>query len=1091
QAVVAARGARLVAYAAGEPGLDAGALRGWARERLPEHMVPAAVVVMDALPLNRHGKVDRGALPDPEPEAGGGYVPPRTPAEALLAEVWGAVLGVERVGAEDGFFALGGHSLLAARAVSRIRAAFGCELPLRALFEHPTLAALAAEIERTGADRPALPPVARADRAAPLALSFAQQRLWFLDRLEPGSPLYNVPAALRLAGEVDGPALARALGEIVRRHEPLRTTFAGEGAAARQVVAPAPDDFALPFENLSARADPRGDALRRAQEEAEAPFDLARGPLFRARLLRVAPDEHVLLLTLHHAVSDGWSTGVLFRELSALYAAFAEGRPSPLPEPPVQYADFAAWQRQALSGDALEAQLAYWKARLADAPAVLALPTDHPRPAARTRRGGCERLQLPLEVTRAVKAAGRREGATLFMTLLAAWQALLARHAGQDDVVVGTPVAGRTRAEIEGLIGFFANTLALRAELADDPSFRELLARTRRAALDAWTHQDVPFEQVVDAVRPERSLDHTPLFQAFLVLQDEEDRVPALPGLRVERLPVEQRTVKFELSLAATDGADGLALALWYDAELREPSTVRRMLDQLALLLAAAAAEPERRLSQLPLLGEGERARIAEWQAGPPLPPAIDPFPAQWSARVAEAPDAEALVHGATTLTRAELDGRANRLARQLRRLGVGPEVRVAVALERTPELVATLLAVLKAGGAYVPMEPHFPAERIASVLADAGARVLVAAAPLVARVAVPEGCRALAIDDPLVRAAVDGESPEQVRIDVHPESLAHVVYTSGSTGRPKGVMVRHGALAAFTAWMRERFPLRPGERVLGGTSVSFDVHVAEVHFALAAGAPLLLVDDALAVAELSAGAGVAQASMVPTAARELLALGRLPAGVRRMNLAGEALSADLARALFAAGVAEVHNLYGPTEDTTYATHAVCAPGGPVTIGRPLAGRRAYVLDGALRPVPAGMVGGLYLAGCGVARGYLGRPGLTAERFLPDPFGAPGERMYASGDRARWLANGELEYLGRADLQLKVRGFRIEPGEIESVLRAHPSVADAVADVRGDGVERRLAAWVVARDGASIDPAALAAHAAERLPRWMVPAAVV
>ncbi|HEX2081374.1 MAG TPA: amino acid adenylation domain-containing protein, partial [Longimicrobium sp.] len=1091
QAVVTARDGRLVAYAAGEPGLDPGALRGWARERLPEHMVPATVVVMDALPLNRHGKVDRRALPEPEAERTDGYVPPRTPAETLLAEVWAEVLGVERVGAEDGFFALGGHSLLAARAVSRIRAVFGCELPLRSLFEQPTLAALAAEIERTRADRPALPPVERANRHGPLPLSFAQQRLWFLDRLQPGSPLYNVPAALRLTGELNGPALARALGEIVRRHESLRTTFAGEGAEARQVIAPPTDDFALPFENLSSHADRRAEALRRAREEAEAPFDLARGPLFRARLLRLAADEHVLLLTLHHAVSDGWSTGVLVRELSALYAAFAEGRPSPLPEPPVQYADFAVWQRRALQGPALEAQLAYWKARLAGAPAVLALPADHPRPAVRTHRGGCERLELPAEAARAVRELGRREGATLFMTLLAAWQALLARHAGQDDVVVGTPVAGRTRGEIEGLIGFFVNTLALRGDLSGDPSFRELLARARHAALDAWAHQDVPFERVVEEVQPDRTLGHTPVFQALLTLQDGEDRVPALPGLHVERLPVEQRTVKFDLSLAATDRADGLGLALWYDADLFEASTARQMLERLALLLAAAAAEPGRRLSALPLLTDAERARVEAWQAGPALPPSIDPFPAQWAARVAEAPEAVALVHGDASLTRAELDARANRLARHLRRLGVGPEVIVGVAMERTPELIVTLLAVLKAGGAYAPMEPHFPPDRIRTVLASAGARVLAASASVIGRVGLPDGCRALAMDDPRVRAAVDAEDPAAPEVGIHPEMLSHVIYTSGSTGTPKGVMIRHGAVAAFTDWMRARFPLEPGERVLMGSAISFDAQLAELHFPLAAGAPILLVHDTLAVAELPADARVAQASMVATAARELLALGRIPAGLRRLNQGGEPLSADLVRGLYAAGVEEVNNFYGPTEDTTYSTHARCTPDGPITIGRPLGGRRAYVLDGALRPVPAGVAGDLYLAGCGVARGYAGRPDLTAERFVPDPFGAPGERMYASGDRARWRANGEIEYLGRADLQVKVRGFRIEPGEVESVLRAHPSVADAAVGVRGAGVERRLVAWAVPRDGAAIDPSALIAHAAERLPRWMVPAAVV
>jgi amino acid adenylation domain-containing protein len=1083
---------RLVAYFAGDVSVDE--VRDYLRGRLPEHMLPSAVVAMDAIPLTPNGKVDRAALPAPDASADEqAFVAPRTATEQVLAGLWSAVLGVDAVGANDGFFALGGHSLRATRLASRVREVFGIELPLRAVFERATLADLAREIDaRVAGGADALPPIVPVERGGTLPLSFAQQRLWFLEQLEPGSALYNVPVAVRLSGELNEPALARALGEIVRRHESLRTTFAGAGATARQVIAPPAEDFALPFENLTTFADPEASALRRATEEAELPFHLDQGPLFRARLLRVRPAEHVLLITLHHAVSDGWSMGVLFRELGALYKAYETGAESPLPPLEIQYADFAVWQRGVLDGPAGAAQLAYWKRQLAGAPAVLELPTDRPRPAVQTYRGGVERMELSTELADAVRAAGRREGATLFMTLLAAYQALLSRHAGQDDVVVGSPIAGRTRGETEGLIGFFVNTLALRGDLSGDPDFRALLARVRQATLGAYAHQDLPFERLVEEVQPERSLGHSPVFQAFFVLQDTRDWSLELPGVRAERLPVEESQVKFDLSLAAAEGPEGVRLSLYYNRDLWDASTIRRMLEQLGMILAAASADPALRVSELPLLSDAERAEQAAWYAGPPVPEACPSFPARFAARVAAAPDAIAILHGGERVTYAQLDARANRIAHRLRVLGVGPEVPVGLCLPRTPELVAAALGILKAGGAYLPVEPHFPPERIAAVMGDAGAAVLVAGAATLDAVDLPASCRALRMDDAETRAAIDALPDTAPAVDIHPESLAVVIYTSGSTGRPKGVMLRHEGVARFVEWMGAAFPLAPGEVVLGSTSLAFDVHVAEVEFALGTGATLLLVQDAMSLAEIKPDFDIAQASMVPTAARELLNLGALPGRVRRLNTAGEAHPADLARALYAAGLPEINNLYGPTEDTVYCTRwAVPADVQRMRMGRPFDGRRQYVLDAGLSPVPAGVEGDLWLAGCGLARGYLGRPALTAERFLPDPYGPAGARMYLSGDRARWTVDGDLEFAGRADFQVKIRGFRIEPGEIEAVLRAHPSVADAVVAAHGTELARRLAAWVVARDGAAIDPAALAAHARETLPPYMVPGAIV
>ncbi|HYR10485.1 MAG TPA: condensation domain-containing protein, partial [Longimicrobium sp.] len=970
-----------------------------------------------------------------------------------------------------------------------------------------------------GKEEAASAPVRRGATRAPL--SFAQRRMWFLDRLEPGA-LYNSPLALRVRGALDAGALEGALAEVVRRHESLRSVIRAEtGAEAEQVVLP-PGPFLLPADDLSALpAAAREDEARRiVHDEVRRPFDLAAGPLLRARLLRLADEEHVLVLAMHHVVSDGWSLGVLFRELGALYAAFSRGAAAPLEPLPLQYADYAAWQREHWTEERLAAQLEWWRRALDGAPAVLELPADRPRPAVQSHRGARLRFALPHALAEGVRALARREGATPFMVMLAAFDVLLWRWSGEEDLVVGSPVAGRTRAETEGLIGFFVNTLPLRADLGGNPTFATLLHRVRQATLGAYEHQDLPFERLVEALHPGRSLRHAPVFQTLFALQNATPAELRLPGVVMELIPTEAGTARFDLEWMLWERQEGITGAIDYAADLFDASTVERMAGRYRRILEAAVARPDTRISALPLLDATEAARIAAWQAGPALPPAIPLFPAQLAARVAEAPDAVALVHDGVSITRAELDARANRLARHLRRLGVGPETIVGVAMERTPELIVTLLAVLKAGGAYVPMEPHFPADRIRAVLAASGARVFAASASLIDRIDHPSGCRALAMDDAGVRAAVDAEDSAAPRIDIHPENLSHVIYTSGSTGTPKGVMIRHGSVAALVTWMRERFPLEPGERVLHASSIAFDVQLAEVHFPLAAGAPILMLHDTLALAELPAGEPVAQASMVATAARELLALGRTPTGLRRLNQGGEAMPADLVRGLYAAGVAEVHNLYGPTEDTTYATESLCTADGRVTIGRPLAGRRAYVLDGALRPVPVGMPGDLYLAGCGVARGYLARPDLTAERFLPDPFGAPGERMYASGDRARWIEvrecesaevrewNGDedsregsstlalshsrtfaLEYLGRADLQVKVRGFRIEPGEVESVLRAHPSVADAVVAAHGTELSRRLAAWVVAREGVSIDVAALAAHAKARLPGYMVPAA--
>ncbi|HEV3050105.1 MAG TPA: condensation domain-containing protein, partial [Longimicrobium sp.] len=718
---------RLVAYVVGAVEVDA--LRAHLRQSLPEYMVPGAFVVLDRLPLTANGKVDRKALPAPElASAQDRYVAPRTPTEEVLAGIWAEVLRLERVGVEESFFELGGHSLLATRVVSRVRAVFGIELPLRALFEGPTVAELAVRVEEMRrAELPVLPPVVPAVRTGALPLSFAQERLWFIDRLEPGSSTYNIPTALRLAGAMDERALERALGEIVQRHEALRTIFPEADGSPVQVIVPF-GGFALPVEDLSGLDDADREAAvrRRAGEEAARPFDLSAGPLFRAALLRLSAEEHVLLLSMHHVVSDGWSMGVLFRELSALYAAYREGRESPLPELPVQYADYAVWQREQLAGEVLDRQLAYWQERLADAPALLELPTDHPRPAVQTYRGAAVPVQLSPELLERLQALGRSEGATLYMTLLAGFQVLLGKYAGSEDVVVGSPIAGRTRREVEELIGLFINTLVLRTDLSGDPSFRDTLRRVREATLGAYAHQELPFEKLVVELQPERSLSHSPLFQVMFALQNVGGGGGALPGLSLSGAGAAMEIAKFDLSLELAATPQGLRGALIYNTDLFERRTVERMTGHLARVLEQVAADADVRLSRLDLLGEAERALVLEeWNRTAAEVPANRCVHELFAEQAERTPGAVAVVHESESITYAELDARANQLAHYLRGLGVGSEVRVGLCVERSPEMVVSILAVLKAGGAYVPLDPEYPAERLAFMLQDAAVPVL------------------------------------------------------------------------------------------------------------------------------------------------------------------------------------------------------------------------------------------------------------------------------------------------------------------------------------------------------------------------------
>ncbi|HEX5718532.1 MAG TPA: condensation domain-containing protein, partial [Thermoanaerobaculia bacterium] len=837
-------------------------LRRFLQARLPDFMIPAAFVALAALPLTPNGKVDRKALALLGPEEERAAAGPLSPAEDLLAGIWGEVLGLDRIGSDSNFFDLGGHSLLATRVTTRVREVFGLDLSVRALFEEASLGALAARIEGDrGAPTP-MTPILRVPRAGALALSFAQERLWFLDQLDRGSAVYNLPFALALSGILDVPALAAALAGIVRRHEALRTTFARDPESGRpvQVIAPeaVPD---LPLADLSALPAAAAEAERRAAEEARRPFDLAAGPLCRFTLLRLKDGEHRLLVNLHHTVADGWSVDVFLGEMAALY------RHEPLPGLPVQYADYAAWQRAWLAApEILEGQIGYWRERLAGAPAALDLPLDRPRPAVQSLRGAQVSAELPKDLARGLRALARRQGATLFMVLMAGFQTLLARISGQEDVLVGSPVANRGRAEIEGLIGLFVNTLVLRGDLTGDPTFTELLARTREASLGAWVHQDVPFERLVEELRLERDLSRPPLFQVMLTWRSAPSAVPVLPGLAAQTLPMSSGTSKLDLLLGLAENGERIDAALELDAALFDAATGHLLLARFATFLAAAAAEPQRSVWDLPLLAEAERWQLLEWNRTDPEQAAAC-LHVLFEEQARRAPGTTALASGSGRLTYAELDAEASRWARRLAWLGVGPEAAVGICVERSAEMVLGMLAVLKAGGAYVPLDPEYPAQRLAWILEDlevgSGPPVVLTQRRLLPR-----------LGDLVARTVCLDEDWEGGETEPRPPglgNLAYVIYTSGSTGRPKGVAIEHRTAAALVPWSSRVFSDAEMAGVLAATSINFDLSVFELFVTLGRGGTVILAANALELPALPASSEVTLVNTVPSAMAELL----------------------------------------------------------------------------------------------------------------------------------------------------------------------------------------------------------------------------
>ncbi|HEX9937850.1 MAG TPA: amino acid adenylation domain-containing protein, partial [Longimicrobium sp.] len=1096
---------RLVAYWTGEERVEAEALRRHAGERLAEHMVPAAYVRLEALPLTSSGKLDRKALPAPEGDAFAtrGYEAPASETEQALAEVWSELLGVEQVGRRDHFFELGGHSLLAVRVISRVRQLLGVEVSLGELFRSPVLAELARAVEN--AARTELPPIERVDRGGRLPLSFAQQRLWFLERLGDLGSTYHVPRRLRLGGELDRVALARALDAIVARHEALRTTVVEvEGEPVQRIAEES--RFHLLEHDLGGHANAAAELSRLAADEAGAPFDLEHGPLIRGRLVRLSADDHVLLLTLHHIVSDGWSAGVLARELGTLYDAFRRGEENPLPPLPIQYADYAAWQRKWVADEVLREQAEYWKTALAGAPGLLELPTDHPRPARQDHAGAYVGVNLDEALTAGLRSLSQRHGTTLFMTLLAGWAAVLSRLSGQADVVVGTPTANRGRAEIEGLIGFFVNTLALRVDLSGSPTVAELLEQVRARSLGAQQNQDIPFEQVVELVQPARSMAHTPLFQVMLSWQNaSEDRLE-LSGLTLGGVgpAPSQVAAKFDLSLSLGEADGRVVGSVTYATALFERATVERYLGYLRRVLGQMVADDAQAVDRLGLLDEAERSQaLEEWNRTEADVSRDTCVHALFEAQVARTPDALAVVFDGHSLTYAELNARANRLAHHLRALGVVPDARVAVCVERGPAMIVGLMGVLKAGGAYVPLDPAYPGARLRHMLEDSAPAALLTEARLAGVMGEILGGLPLPVihlDDGAEWESRPAANP--VVAGLTPDHLMYVIYTSGSTGQPKGVMNQHRCVVNRLAWGREAWGPEAGEAVLQNASFSFDVAAREIFWPLMAGGRVVLprpedVRDPGRLVETIRREAVRTACFVPSMLQLFLEHPEAGScsGLAQVVCSGEALPAAVARRFRERlpGVA-LHNVYGPSEaaTATAALHCVADDArATIPIGRPVSNTRVYLLDGAGEPVPRGVAGELYVGGTGVARGYFGRPGLTAERFVPDPFSArPGARLYRTGDLARRLPDGAIEFLGRNDFQVKVRGFRVELGEIEARIAAYPGVREAAVvarhDVEGD---TRLVAYLVGADPVEAD--ALRRSLAERLPEHMVPAAYV
>lgn len=1091
---------QLIAYLVMRNGanLDVESIRRHLHDQLPYYMIPAGFVRLDAMPLTPNNKIDRNALPA-APTGGrdveADFVPPESETEHRLAAIWGEVLHRDHVGCNQNFFALGGHSLSATQVLVRVADRFGVELAMHDFFAARNLKELAVRVDRAADANRRLPPVEPWSDHFPAPLSFAQQRMWFLEQLNPGSAAYHISNSVRLRGVLDADALEAGFNELIRRHACFRTVFELHAGEPRQRIREF-ETVHIPRVDFSSLPAEEGERRMRAQLEQamRQPFDLAKGPLFHVTLVRLASEDHVLILIINHIIYDNiWSSGLLFRELGRLYDAHRRGTSIHLPKISVEYADYALWQQQHLTPERLSNQLDYWKKQLAEAPPVLEMPADRSRPAISENHGGEVRFQFPREIRQGILGLAGEEGATAYMVLLAALQILLYRYSGQKDILVGSPVGNRPRVEIEPIIGLFINTLVMRARLHPERSFREFLREVKSVVLEAFAHQDLPFEHLVAELHPERNLAVTPIFQVMFLFQHAEGTEWALPGLEVERLNVHSGSAKYDLTLSVTVRPDALVGALEFNAEIFDLSTIERLVANLETLLRSVMAEPEKPVSRLSLLSDPERRRIMALAQGARREP-FAPYCVHEiiSLQAARSPDRTAAVFESQRMSYRELEERSNQLARHLQSLGVEQGALVGVFLDRSLDMLVSLLGILKTGAAYVPMDPDFPAERLKFILADTGISILITSDSLQAHLP-KHAATVFLVDRDHGRICLEDTSPLEVTAD--PQDIAYVLFTSGSTGQPKGVAVPHRSLTNFLQSMAREPGITSADYLLAVTTISFDISTLELFLPLICGACVEILSREVAVdgAQLARKIKATRATVLqatPATWRALVAAGWKGSPGLKALCGGEALTRDLLREVVPL-VGSFWNMYGPTETTVWSTcRQIQHPDDSITIGRPIANTQTYVLDRFQQLQPLGVPGELYIGGDGVASGYLHRPELTAERFLPDPFcgSSSGRRLYMTGDLVRLREDGELEFLGRLDSQIKLRGFRIELGEIESLIAGIPGISACAVDLRElPSSEKVLVAYLVFAAGAEVSEIEVRSALEGRLPAYMVP----